>query len=123
MEVPMNKKISPIGIFLFLLSTGYVCNAQTTNKLRCSDKDANAIELSVKNYASQNRAIPINSIQVLSKKCTDSYAAVIVHSVKPITNNSKVFLQKMNNNQWRVLQMGSGFDPKFLAQMPKELTQ
>jgi D-alanyl-D-alanine dipeptidase len=107
-------------IFLSLLFLGSVGQAQTSNKYSCDKKDTKAIETAIKKYLNSHSAISAKDVTILSKKCVSPYASAIVHPIKPITDDAVIYLQNIRNH-WGVIAMGTSFDEKFLANIPKAL--
>jgi ABC-type enterochelin transport system substrate-binding protein len=107
-------------IFFVLIISAF--NQINAAEISCTETDKKGIENSIKNYlnSTKNSALKYKDVTLLSKSCVKGYAKVIVHPKKPITDDATVYLQQDKSN-WRVLSLGTFFEPDFLAKIPKEL--
>lgn len=107
---------------IILLSLVYIscslCYANSASNNSCNKKDAKKIDAAVMNYIATKTEIPPNEVTVIDKRCSASYASAILHPKKPVTDDATVYLHKLNHD-WQVMLLGTSFDEKFLAQLPK----
>ena len=102
--------------FLFL----FVSIAQAQTKYPCNSTDAKEIRIAALEYLGKNSAVSPNEVTLLSEQCVSSYASVIVHPIKPITDDAMMYLHKADSH-WEVMTLGTAFDKEFLEKIPKEL--
>jgi hypothetical protein len=86
----------------------------------CSPNDAKMIEKSTYAYTDKNTAIHSSESSITSMQCVRNYASLKVHPTKPTTDDAIVYLHK-TKKQWEVMSLGTSFDEKLLAKLPKEL--
>lgn len=108
-----------IILFILMFCAVTQINAAATH---CSNTEQKELENSLKKYLNdpKNNALPYNEVTLSSKKCVNGYAKVILHPKKPVTDDATVYLQKQNSS-WKVLNLGTAFDPEFLAKLPEAL--
>jgi len=99
---------------------GLVCQAQSDNKYPCDKIDLKKIRIAILDYVIKNSIFSANEISLTSEQCVSSYASATVHPIKPVTDDSIIYL-RLVNNQWTVVGMGTSFDDAFLAKIPKAL--
>lgn len=86
----------------------------------CTKADKKGINSSIKEFLDKAKSIKYQDIAVISEKCSTDYARVNLHPKNSSTDDAIVYLQKVKG-QWQVMELGTYFEPEFLAKIPKEL--
>lgn len=107
---------------VFFALTFSVFHQANAANISCTETDKKGIEKSINVYLDdgKNSAIFYKDVILLPKGCVNGYAKVLVHPKKPVTDDAIVYLQQVNGN-WHVLNLGTFFEPDFLAKIPQEL--
>ena len=109
---------------LFLVMTfcmfGFCSHAKTPNKYPCGKNDLQQIRMAILDYVAKNSTLTANEITIVSEQCASSYASAIVHPINPVVDDAVIYLHHVNKD-WVVMSLGTSFDDKFLAPIPKVL--
>jgi len=104
----------------FLVALVFLTQAHALTNNSCSATDKKEIAKAIKNFLAANHTIDYKKVVILSQKCSQEYARATVHPKKPITDDATVYLNQVKG-QWRVISMGTYFEPDFLTIIPKDL--
>lgn len=97
-----------------------VGQAYTLPNHPCSKQDTYLIKKTMSAYLYKTTKIPLSKSVILAEQCVGEYASLKLHPKKPTTDDAMVYLHKIKG-KWEVMALGTFFDEKFLAQLPKEL--